>query len=574
MKELNGIAASPGLAAGRAFRFGDEEALKIPHYAIAPEQFDAEWGRLLQAFNAAIQQLEQLKDSEGIFEAHIFMLEDPEFLSRLQMRMHTGLENAEWVLSEESSSLIKMMKALPDASLRERADDIADVTKRVLNILLPGDKVSLAELDADVILLAKDVLPSDLLSMKKERVKAIVTDSGSRTSHTAILARAFDIPAVLGCHGETGPASAEIKDGDMLLVNGSEGRVTVNPGDELIAAYQNEQGRYQKLVAAALEERQLPAVTKDGFELRLMANIGVSDEAVQALRYGADGVGLFRSEFLFLNSDLANDEEHQTEAYRSVVKTMGGLPVTIRTLDAGGDKIIPSFNAGEEKNPLLGWRAVRFCLASPDIFKTQLRAILRASADGPVRIMFPLISGLGELREAKACLETAKVELRKEGIPFNETIPVGVMIETPSAAIIADLLAAESAFFSIGTNDLVQYTLAVDRGNERVSYLAQPFHPAVLRLIKKTIDAAQEAGIEVTMCGEMAGDAASTALLLGLGLGTFSMTASSLPFVRQIIRSVSINGEGPSCRRLANAALECKTPEETAALVSNWMEQM
>jgi len=388
-------------------------------------------------------------------------------------------------------------------------------------------------------------------------------DMGGTTSHTAILARAFNIPAVLGLSTATG----EINNDDTLVLNAAAGEVFINPDPKDLERWEKIGTRYSKKLGEFQRIRDLPAETKDGLRVLLKANIEIPEEADTVLQFGAEGIGLYRSEFLFLNPGEVAEEERQLRSYSKVVKALGNLPVTIRTVDIGGDKILPDFQAYPEKNPLLGWRAIRFSLSSPGLFKTQLRAILRSSVSGNVRIMFPLISGIEELNNALALLDEAKDECRKRGQPFADNIEAGIMIEVPSAAMTADILAKRSDFFSIGTNDLVQYSLAVDRGNEKVNYLAQPTHPAILRFLKTTIDAAHARGIKAAMCGEMAGDTRMTALLLGLGLDEFSMAASSIPPVKQIIRAVS----AAECRELAAELLQGSSFMANDALLKTWM---
>jgi len=388
---------------------------------------------------------------------------------------------------------------------------------------------------------------------------------GGNTSHTAILARAFEIPAVLGLS----LATYEINSGDTLILNASAGEVFVNPDQKTLDRWERVGIRYQKKLEVFSSLRELPAETKDGYRVLLKANIEIPEEAEAVARFGAEGIGLYRSEFLFLSPGLAAEEELQLQSYSHVLKTLGKLPVTIRTMDIGGDKVLPDFYTVPEKNPLLGWRAIRLSLAMPESFKTQLRAILRSSIDGNVKIMFPMISGIEELDKALSLLEEAKNECRKKKQAFAENIEVGIMIEVPSAAMTSDILAKRSDFFSIGTNDLVQYSLAVDRGNERVSYLAQPAHPAILRFLKTTIDAAKSRGIKAAMCGELAGDPDVTVLLLGLGLDELSMAASSIPHVKQIIREVKIN----ACRELAEELLKGVSFMANNALLKAWMAE-
>jgi phosphotransferase system enzyme I (PtsI) len=505
------------------------------------------------------------KEQAAIFQSHLMMLEDMDFQDQIKNYLGDSLQNIEWVFWDISRELSLRLMASPDSQFRERAADISDVSRRVMHHLLSVKKFSLADLSSDVILVSHDLLPSDVLAMNKERVKAIVMDAGGRTSHTAILARAFAIPAVLGLSTIT----KEIDKGDTLVVNGASGEVIINPDAQVLWQYQGAIDQYRKRFDEFLELRELPAETKDGYRACLKANIEIPEEAEQVSRYGAEGIGLYRSEFLFLTPKQAIAEEEQYQAYSHVLKVMAGQPVTIRTLDSGGDKLLPNFQATDEKNPLLGWRAIRFSLSRPELFKTQLRALLRASINGNLRIMFPMISGIEELEQALSMLEEAKAECRQKNQAYNDNIAVGIMIEVPAAAMTADILAERSDFFSIGTNDLIQYSLAVDRGNERVNYLAQPSHPAVLRFLKKIIQSAHEKGIRAAMCGELAGDPSATALLLGLGLDEFSMTAQSIPQVKRIIRGVSME----NCRMLAEKALQCTSYHHVTVLVEAWMAE-
>ncbi|MDR2743206.1 MAG: phosphoenolpyruvate--protein phosphotransferase [Treponema sp.] len=574
MTKLTGIAVSAGVVIGKAFLYLEGDLPDIPRYAIKKNQIESEWKRFLKALQDAVKEVQALHDrakremtreQADIFAAHLLMLEDPDFQDQIKKRLESGLENIEWVVWEISHEMTQKLAALPDAYLRERAVDISDVSNRIINALLSIKRFPLASLEEDIILVAHDLRPSDVLTMNRERVKGIVMDAGSRTSHTAILAQAFNIPAVLGLS----TAIREINSGDTLVIDGASGHVIVNPPAKDIARYRKAVGQYRRMVEESLSIGELPAETRDGYRVCLKANIEIPEEAEQALRYGAEGIGLYRSEFFFLTPGQTADEEHQYQAYSQVLKAMGKRPVTIRTLDVGGDKILPEFQDEDEKNPLLGWRAIRFCLAMPELFKTQLRAILRASVNGNVRIMFPMISGLEELEQALTLLEEAKAECRRRKQPYADTIETGTMIEIPSAAMTADILARRSAFFSIGTNDLIQYSLAVDRGNEKVNYLAQWSHPALLRFLKRIIDAAHSAKIKAAMCGELAGVPEAAALLIGLGLDEFSMTASSIPQVKRIIRGGTLEG----CRELVKQALDCASYKDVTALLNSRMTE-
>ena len=574
MKKLSGIPISSGIAIGKAFLYLEKDLPNISRYSIRKNQVEAELKRFSGAIKEATAEIKALheravqemsKELANIFSVHLLMLEDADFLGTISSRLVETQENIEWVVYDTSRSLTQKMLSSADPVFRERAVDINDVSRRVLNRLLSIRKFSLAELDRDIILVAHDLLPSDILTMNRDHVKGIAMDMGGSTSHTAILARAFNIPAVLGLSS----ATAGIKSDDTLVLNAAGGEVIVNPEKKDLERWERIEARYNKKRDGFSGIRDLPAETKDGYRVLLKANIEIAEEAETVLQFGAEGIGLYRSEFLFLNPGQAAEEELQFRAYSRVLAAMNGLPVTIRTVDIGGDKILPDFAGITEKNPLLGWRAIRFCLSMPEFFKTQLRAILRASVNGNASIMFPLISGIEELDRALALLDEAKDECRKKKQPFADNIRVGTMIEVPSAAMTADILAQRSGFFSIGTNDLVQYSMAVDRGNEKVSYLAQSVHPAILRFLKTTIDAAHKRGIKAAMCGEMAGDPGVAVLLLGLGLDEFSMAAPSIPRVKRIIRELSII----DCRKLAAELLNGISFMANNALLKAWMTE-
>ena len=574
MKKLTGIPVSSGIVIGKAFLYLERELPEITRYSIRKNQIDSEVKRFKNAVGEAAEEIRVLldqalremgKEQADIFTAHLMMLEDVYFQDQIIARLRETQENIEWVIYDTSRTLMQNMLSSPDQVFRERAADINDVSHRVLSRLLSIRKISLAELDHEVILVVHDLLPSEVLTMNREYVKGIVMDMGGNTSHTAILARAFNIPSVLGLSS----ATTEISGGDTLVLNAPAGEVFIDPDKKDLDRWEKTASRFNKRLNEFLRIRDLAAETKDGRRVSLKANIGIPEEAEATLRFGAEGIGLYRSEFLFLNPGQAAEEERQLRAYSQVLKVMGNLPVTIRTVDIGGDKILPNYYGVSERNPLLGWRAIRLSLAMPEFYKAQLRAILRSSVNGAVKIMFPLISGIEELDNALALLEEARSECRKKGQPFADNIEVGTMIEVPSAAMTADILAARSDFFSIGTNDLIQYSLAVDRGNEKVNYLAQPLHPAILRLLKTTIDAAHARGIKAAMCGEMAGNPSMAVLLLGLGLDEFSMASSSIPRIKRIIREVDMD----TCRELAEELLKGVSSMANNALLKAWMTE-
>jgi phosphotransferase system enzyme I (PtsI) len=574
VKIYTGVPASSGIAVGKALVYTENEIPEIPRYSIQEGDETAEWERLKTAHGRAVGEItalyerasrEMSQEQAAIFQAHLFMLEDIEFQGQLKERFHKSRCNVEWIVWDVSREINQKLSLSPDPIFHERAIDIADVSRRLLDCLLgfSRGRSSLAELKEDVIIVAHDLMPSDTLVMNKTHVKGILLDEGSGTCHTAILARAFNIPAVLGLS----VISKEVNSGEMLALNGSTGAVIVDPDEQTLELQEEEEELHRKQIDGLFALRDLPAETVDGHRVSLKANIGLPEEADKVSHYGAEGIGLYRSEFLFISHSRGDGEEAQYNAYSQVLKTMGTLPVTIRTLDIGGDKFVPEFQLNSEKNPLLGCRAIRLSLASPAMFKVQLRAILRAGVNGNVRIMFPMISGIEELEQALALLEEARAECKEKGQPIAKTVETGIMIEIPSAAMTADILAEKSGFFSIGTNDLIQYSLAVDRGNEKVSYLGDPYHPAVVRFLKRIIDAAHAQGIKAAMCGELAGNPLATALLLGLGLDEFSMTASSIPPIKRIIRGCTFE----SCKKLASDALNGRSVAEIRALAQDWM---
>jgi phosphotransferase system enzyme I (PtsI) len=556
MTTFCGIPASAGFAMSPAFVYNDIECPIIPHYAVEAADAPAQWGRLEAAIEvcaaklqAQIDKLSPDKDKVqfDILTVHLLMLHDPDFLHQVKKRLFDQKENIEWAVWSIARNMVQKLMESEDAYLRERAVDIADMSNTLVRRLLSIDDASLSDLSENVIIVANDLMPSHVLSMNRDFVKGIVTASGSYTSHTAILARAFGIPAVVGV-----PTVLKfIQTGDIVCIDGGKGQVIFNPNAEKEHDICKSMRDYARERESLSTLRDLKAVTKDGKEILLKANIQMAEEINTIFEYGADGVGLFRSEFLFLTPGEPMEENRQTAIYTEVVKAAQGRSVVIRTSDVGGDKVVPSSFPHEEKNSLLGWRAIRVSLAMPELFKTQLRAILRASAHGDIRVMFPMISGIEELEKALMFLEECKAELRVQGVAFNENIKTGSMIEVPSAAITADLLSRKCDFFSIGTNDLMQYTLAIDRGNERVSYLGNPQHLAVLRLIRMTVEAGHRAKIPVAICGEIGGDPGLAPLLIGLGVDELSMTASQIPLVKKAIRAVRFS----DCEALAQKAM-------------------
>ncbi len=541
MRILKGIAASSGIGIGRVFLYVHEK-LVIPHLSIDEGKTESELVRFKGALDTVASELEVMieeavaEDHRKIVETHLLMLQDPDFSSAVYNQISTGHICAEWSVEQVLSGFIEVLESSEDPIFRERSADLYDIGWRVIRQMMGKRRIDLTAIDEEVILVADTLLPSEALTLDPRKIKAIALNGGGRTSHVAILARALQIPTVVGL----GNITSKVEKNDEIIVDGNLGEVSLRPS---IASAKKMRDRYARWIEHEQELHELaalPAITKDGHKVILKANIETVDEVDSVLDHGASGIGLFRSEFLFLKPGGATEDE-QFEAYRRVLEQVKDTgPVTIRTIDVGGDKIIPGMEGLGEDNPILGWRAVRFCLSRKDIFRVQLRAMLRASAYGKLKIMFPMISGPEELENVLLVLEQVKDECRKSKIPFDEDLEIGTMIEVPSAALCADLLAPKTDFFSIGTNDLIQYTIAVDRGNDKIAYLYQPFHPGVLRLIRMIVEKGHEASIPVAMCGEMAGDPLSTVLLLGMGLDEFSMSPQSLLEIKNIIRSVSL----------------------------------
>ena len=573
MKTLNGISVSPGIVSGKAFLYA-EDSFKIPEYDIEDHEVDREYSRFRNATDKATNEINEIKnktsgnvrqDDGKFLDSHLLMLSDPEFTGKVERDLKEFKKNVEWILYRVMEEYAEKLGSAEDSYLRERVIDIYDISKRVLNHLMYRERISLADISEEVILVTHNLMPSEAVQMNKRMVKGIVMEVGGRTSHTAILARAFEIPAVLGLSD----ACNSVETGNQVIVDGNAGTVIIDPDEGTLGHYNRMQRQWEKRESTLLTLNELPAETKDGKLIKLKANIEVFEEVEGVLNHGADGIGLFRSEFIFLESGAMESEEIQYEYYTRVLRAMKYQPVTIRTLDVGGDKLIPDIEDLDEKNPILGWRAVRFCLARKDIFKTQLRALLRAGVNGNLRIMFPMISGVEELNNILEVYEQTKEDLTREGIEYGEEIPVGIMIEVPSAALTADILAKKVDFFSIGTNDLIQYTIAVDRGNEKIAYLYEPFHPGVLRLLSTIIESAHDQGIAVGMCGEMAGDPYASVILLGLGLDEYSMSSFVIPEIKKVIRSVSMI----QAEELVGNIMEMRSYVDIDKYVKNWMNK-
>ena len=532
---------SPGIGIGKAVVI-DKASINITKNYI--KDAGNELDRLMNAIEAAKEQLNELyvstidelgEKEAQIFKSHEMMLEDDTFISDVENRIKQEGVNAEYALNETSNVYIKMFQSIEDEYLRERAEDIKDVMNRVIRILMGISSVDFSNLKENSIIVAKDLTPSDTAQIDRTKVAAMITEIGGKTSHAAIIARIMGIPTVVGLNNITD----KIKNGDTVICDGKTGKVLVNPNAKQLFYFTKKKNIEDEIRNELKNQIGLPSVTKDGFKISLTANIGVPNDVDMALENDAEGIGLFRSEFIFMNREHQPTEDEQFEQYKEVLVKMGDKPVIIRTLDIGGDKNVPYIDIPKEMNPFLGYRAIRLCLGNVEVFRTQLRAILRASVYGNVKIMIPMISTMKELKDSKKILQQAKDELTKEGIKFKKDIEIGIMIEIPSAAIISDLLAREVDFFSIGTNDLIQYTMAVDRMNSKLSYLYSQYHPALLRLIKGIIDNAHEAGIWVGMCGEAAGDPKLIPVFLGMGLDEFSMNSPSILRARYIVRNLN-----------------------------------
>lgn len=566
-KLINGIAASDGVAIAKAY------LLVEPDLSFTNEKVtdtDAEIQKFRNALEASKIELTKIRnnaekqlgpDKAAIFDAHLLVLDDPELIQPIEEKIKNEQVSAPEALNEVTTQFITIFESMDNEYMRERAADIRDVSKRVLAHLIGVDLPNPSMIDESVVVVGNDLTPSDTAQLNKEFVQGFVTNIGGRTSHSAIMSRSLEIAAVVG----TKSITKEVKQGDMIIVDGTTGDVIIDPTEDELIAYQNKRERFFEDKKELQKLRDAETVTIDGEHAELAANIGTPDDLYGVMENGAEGIGLYRTEFLYMGRDQMPTEEEQFEAYKKVLETMKDKRVVVRTLDIGGDKELPYLNLPKEMNPFLGYRAIRLCLDQQDIFRTQLRALLRASAYGKLNIMFPMVATINEFRDAKAILLEEKEKLVNDGHDVADDIELGIMVEIPSTAALADIFAKEVDFFSIGTNDLIQYTMAADRMSERVSYLYQPYNPAILRLVKQVIEASHKEGKWTGMCGEMAGDETAISLLLGLGLDEFSMSATSILKARRQINGLSKN----EMAELAHRAVNCATQDEVKDLVNN-----
>lgn len=570
---ISGILVSPGIAFGNALILKDDPIV-VNNKKISTDDIEKEISRFKAGRDKASEQLNAImekasvtfgEEKAAIFEGHIMLLEDEDLEQEIESRIKTKQESADAAANAVFEAQAIELESLEDEYLKERAADIRDIGKRLLKNILGMTIVDLGAIQEEAILVATDLTPSETAQLNLDKVLGFITDMGGRTSHTSIMARSLEIPAIVG----TNDVTKQVKNGDYLILDCVNNHVYVNPPIETIEQLKKEQAQYISDKNELAKLKDLPAITLDGHQVEVCANIGTVRDVPGAERNGAEGVGLYRTEFLFMDRDAFPTEEEQFQAYKAVVEAMGEQAVILRTMDIGGDKDLPYMNLPKEENPFLGWRAIRICLDRKEILHAQLRAVLKASAFGRLRIMFPMIVSVEEVRQLKAELEMLKQQLRDEKVTFDETIEVGVMVETPAAATIAHHLAKEVDFFSIGTNDLTQYTLAVDRGNELISHLYNPLSPSVLALIKQVIDASHKEGKWTGMCGELAGDERATLLLLGMGLDEFSMSAISIPRIKKIIRNTNYS----DVKTMAENALAQPTAQDVLAVVNKFIEE-
>jgi phosphotransferase system enzyme I (PtsI) len=544
LKKLKGIAVSTGIIIGKAHLIDRSRVKILYQYLISDPQVNKEVERFKEALNAAKDQIihlknrmpEQIKRHSFILDSHLMIMDDSMFFNATINAILSEKINAEWALKKSVQNIENLFSQIDDPYIKERIVDVEYVAERVLRNLAGKEQESLYEINERVIIVAHELSPADTSSINIAKVMGFITDVGGRTSHAAIIAQSLKIPAVVGLESVT----RQVQDGTLLIVDGNTGEVIIDPDDDLIILYQEKQLNQERFESSIIRLSHLPAETKDGHKISVRANIEFLEEVATAKDHGAEGIGLYRTEFHYLRSQGLPSEDELFEDYKEVAEIIAPNPVTIRTLDLGGDRFSSEISWTKETNPALGLRAIRFCLQQPRMFRSQLRAILRASAFGNIQVMFPMISGLQELLDSRKILEEMMGEMDQEGAAYDRNIKVGVMIEVPSAVTVADILAKHADFFSIGTNDLIQYALAIDRVNEHVAFMYQPFHPAILRMIVQVIKAARQAGIKVALCGEMAGDPLCTSVLLAMGIDELSINAGGIPMIKKVIRSLSL----------------------------------
>lgn len=568
---LKGISGSPGICIGQAYLVDREGVDVVEKYTVLPEGIRDEVNRFKTAVKKSEDELtevieelpEELHHHLTILESHLALFKDKMLYGRTIEAIEGERINAEWALKKVASRAKAMFQDIADPYLQSRVDDIVQVCDRIMMNLVGVDTVNIGNIDKRVVLVAKDLTPADTARIQLERIKGFVTDRGGKTSHTSIIARTLELPSVMGL----GNVSVLIKNDDIIIVDGNEGLVIIDPSDETLLEYEEKKARYEARRANIKRRSKIPATTVDGVTMKLMGNIELAEEIVSVMDYGGEGIGLFRTEFQYLSRSHFPTEEELYEQYREVTELIFPEPVVIRTLDINGDKALIYAKENDEENPALGLRAIRFCLQRPDVFMTQLRAILRAAAFGNMRVMFPMISGVEEVLEAKALLKEAAAQLEAEGVPYSENFEIGIMMEVPSAVVMADRLAREVDFFSIGTNDLTQYTLAIDRGNRKVAHLYNSLHPAVLRMIKHVVDVGKANDVRVCICGEMASEPAIMPVLLGLELDELSMTPQSLPAVKEMVRGLSFS----ESRKFAAKIMEATSIDEVASMMDDFV---
>jgi len=564
---LVGIGASPGICIGKAYLVDKEGIDIVEKYFISSKNLDSEIKRFKVAVKNATDELrgiienasEDVRRHTGILETHVALLKDKMLYDKTIETIKNERVNAEWALKKVVSGIKVLFQDISDSYLKARSDDITHVSDRIIRFLIGTEEINIGNIDKRVILVAKDLSPADTSQIQLDKVMGFLTDRGGKASHTSIIARTLEVPAVLGL----GNATQIINNDDSIIIDGTTGIVILHATDQTLSEYMELKAIFVKHKAFLSRGSHLKAETLDGLSLQIMGNIELPEEVVSVLDHGGDGIGLYRTEFQYLSRNEFPSEDELFDKYKDVVEVMGQRPVTIRTLDINGDKAVANSTGSDEANPALGLRAIRYCLKKPDIFRTQLRAILRVAAFGNVRILIPMISSLDEIRDTKKLLNEAANSLEKEGKAYNKNIEFGIMIEVPSAVIMADVMAQETDFFSIGTNDLIQYTLAIDRGNREVAHLYHPFHPAILRMIKHVTDVGKEKGKKVFMCGEMAGDPFNVPVLLGLGIDELSMNPQSIPAVKNMIRSLKVE----DTRRFIKEALKQTTTMDVIKLV-------